>query len=146
MKALTLWQPWAHLVACGIKPVENRPWAPPSWLRGRRFAIHAGKRWDQASADRIEEILGVRLEREDCTFGAVIATAVLARWTEDPLTIRPAHRRWFFGPWGWLLIRIEAIEPIPCRGYQKLWNLPREVGEQLILRDRIALELPRRAS
>lgn len=30
MRALTLWQPYASLVASGIKPVENRTWPVPS--------------------------------------------------------------------------------------------------------------------
>ena len=48
MRALTLWQPWAWLVANGHKLVENRPWAPsPTALPpGHRFAIHAGKRYE----------------------------------------------------------------------------------------------------
>ena len=33
IRALTLWQPWATLVALGIKRLENRSWKPPlDWL------------------------------------------------------------------------------------------------------------------
>ena len=42
MKALTLHQPWASLIAGGRKTIETRPWAPPCGLVGERFAIHAG--------------------------------------------------------------------------------------------------------
>lgn len=44
MKALTVWQPWATLIAIGAKPYEFRGWVPPKNLRGRRIAIHAGAR------------------------------------------------------------------------------------------------------
>ena len=44
MKAITLWQPWASLVAAGIKTSETRSWAPPEDLVGQRIAIHAAKR------------------------------------------------------------------------------------------------------
>lgn len=44
MKALTVWQPWATLIAIGAKPYEFRGWVPPRNLRGRRIAIHAGAR------------------------------------------------------------------------------------------------------
>ena len=46
--ALTLTQPWAGLVAAGIKPLENRTrkMAPRS-LFGKRFAIHASKVIDE---------------------------------------------------------------------------------------------------
>lgn len=44
MKALTIWQPWASLIAIGAKPYEFRGWKPPARLIGQRIAIHAGKR------------------------------------------------------------------------------------------------------
>lgn len=40
MKALTLWQPWASLVALGVKSIETRSWSTP--YRGQ-LAIHAAK-------------------------------------------------------------------------------------------------------
>lgn len=46
MKAITLKQPWASLVASGLKQVENRTWAVPRSIRGERIAIHAGKGFD----------------------------------------------------------------------------------------------------
>ncbi len=44
MKALTLWQPWASLIAIGAKPYEFRSWAPPKQFAFKRIAIHAGAR------------------------------------------------------------------------------------------------------
>lgn len=44
MKAISLWQPWASLIACGVKPYETRHWAPPRELIGQRIAIHAAKK------------------------------------------------------------------------------------------------------
>lgn len=41
MKALTLWQPWASLIAVGAKTIETRSW--PTKHRGR-IAIHAAQR------------------------------------------------------------------------------------------------------
>lgn len=40
--ALTLWQPWASLVAEGVKTIETRSWPAPAALAGERIAIHAG--------------------------------------------------------------------------------------------------------
>lgn len=42
MKALTLWQPWATLVAIGAKRIETRSWKTS--YRGR-LAIHAAKKF-----------------------------------------------------------------------------------------------------
>jgi hypothetical protein len=44
MKALTIWQPWASLIAIGAKPYEFRGWKPPRSIIGQRIAIHAGAR------------------------------------------------------------------------------------------------------
>lgn len=52
MKALTIWQPWASLIMIGAKPYEFRSWQPPSWLVGKRLAIHAGARPIKASEVR----------------------------------------------------------------------------------------------
>jgi len=45
MLALSIRQPWAHLIASGIKDIENRSW--PTGHRGK-FIIHAAKRLDEA--------------------------------------------------------------------------------------------------
>lgn len=44
IKALTVWQPWAALLAVGIKTVENRTWSPAKGglVVGDFIAIHAG--------------------------------------------------------------------------------------------------------
>lgn len=52
MKALTVWQPWASLIAIGAKPYEFRGWQPPKSIVGQRIAIHAGARPVKASEVR----------------------------------------------------------------------------------------------
>ena len=44
MKAKTLYQPFATLIAEGLKTIETRSKPPPRSLIGHRIAIHAGKR------------------------------------------------------------------------------------------------------
>ena len=44
MRKLTIRQPWASLIICGEKDVENRTWT--TRYRGE-LAIHAGHRFDQ---------------------------------------------------------------------------------------------------
>ena len=47
MKALTIWQPWASLVAIGAKSCETRGW--PTHYRGP-LLIHAGVQWNRDQA------------------------------------------------------------------------------------------------
>ena len=137
MRALTLWQPWASLVASGVKRIENRPWAPPAWMLNETFAIHAGLRYDRDSAATAEELGGYPLPKSECPRGAIIATCSLiavARSAEEAVRFADGDRsqeRWFFGPYGWVLDDIEAIDPVPCRGFQGLWNIPDDIKRRV---------------
>jgi hypothetical protein len=57
VKAISLWQPWASLIACGAKPYETRSWAPSQDLIGQRIAIHAAKKIDKGAAQFAQEIM-----------------------------------------------------------------------------------------
>src|SRR5258707_13548260 len=57
MKVLSIRQPWAQLVASGVKDVENRTW--PTRFRGP-VLIHASQRADDVGSDEIERRFGVR--------------------------------------------------------------------------------------
>lgn len=132
MRALTLHQPWAWSIVHGPKRVENRSWPPPLYMLGQRFAIHAGKTWDEDGARFLAEN-GVAVgAREDHHFGAIVGVATLRTWSSLPGHFPADQDRFFFGPVGWLLENVRAVAPIPRRGYQQLWQLPREV-ERLLL-------------
>ncbi len=47
MKALTVRQPWASLIALGVKTIETRSWKAPDSLIGECIAIHAGAKKPQ---------------------------------------------------------------------------------------------------
>jgi hypothetical protein len=159
MRALTLTQPWAGLVASGIKLVENRPRRMiKSDDFGKRFAIHASREIDDPTYDRIKSIDPTlftaagyaRWYSLSRITSAVIAVATLDRMIEvgpaspdfgDPnsqaiLSLPEDQRRWFFGPIGYVLRDVIALEtPVPCRGFQGFWTLPADVaakvGEQV---------------
>jgi len=57
MKAISLWQPWASLIACGDKPYETRHWAPPRELIGQTIAIHAAKKIDKDAAAMATDLM-----------------------------------------------------------------------------------------
>ena len=138
MKAITLHQPWATLIAEGIKTIETRSWAPPSYLIGQRIAIHAGKtigsRVDNYDAwrplDSLMIVTGVPT-------GAIVAMAKLVDachitdndgvWAEgasinDGVTLALEVDRYgdfSIGRWLWCLDDIQPLpQPIPARGYQ----------------------------
>ena len=79
MKAITIWQPWAYLIACGAKKYETRGW--PTKYRGP-IAIHAAVRdprtLPQEARETLKQYNGLTLEQlEKLPRGAIIATADL---------------------------------------------------------------------
>jgi hypothetical protein len=157
MKALTLIQPWATAIACWGKDVENRSWAPPTSLLGQRFAIHAGKGRELDAFALFVRARGIEsrgMVFDQLPSGAVVATVRLAAtvkvFDEGPLRgvriMGEANRDrdrtsnqaamsspWLVGQWGWVLDEVRLLaEPVPCPGFQRLWNLPSDV-EALVL-------------
>ena len=83
MYALTLWQPWATLIAEGIKVFETRSWKPPKNLIGQRIAIHAAKKKPtREEIDNYPPAIRREMEKLHCftkwwetiPYGAIIAT------------------------------------------------------------------------
>jgi hypothetical protein len=132
MKALTICQPYAELIARGEKRIENRKWA--TYYTGP-LAIHAGRSraW----------LKTYRPLPENMTFGAVVAIARLVAcvrlalandWLRNnrashwlKTTSNSADYGWIIehkhaeGPWLWILDDVRRLaEPIPCSGQQGL--------------------------
>lgn len=84
MKALTIWQPWASLIACGAKRYETRSWQTK--YRGP-IAIHAAAKDPNKlplMGEAFEQAVREEINASKCPrwyfmpTGAVIATAELA--------------------------------------------------------------------
>jgi hypothetical protein len=136
MKAITLRQPWATLVAIGAKRYETRAWT--TTYRGH-VAIHAAKsfpRWALESCTRDRNvrralILGGIRDYQDLPRGAVIAIARIVDCVPAELVVAGLGKRQRalgdFGPgrWAWQLADVQPLpEPEPARGALGLWNWP----------------------
>lgn len=129
MKALTIAQPYAELIARGSKRVENRTW--PTGYRGPLY-IHAGK-----SRDWLADVDGIDIKYQipvaDMAFGAVVAIATLADCIHfDRIQMDHIARKYPWlkdhehtnGPWCWVLEDVKRLaEPVPARGQQGLFEL-----------------------
>lgn len=144
MKALTLTQPWASLVAIGAKAIETRGWQTKH--RGE-LAIHAAKgfpRWAQDACyeEPFFSVLRGRLGAPDfdvsyLPLGAVVAVVELVDVvpTDHPtlqhtLTAdEAAFGDYAEGRHAWLLrYPRRLVDPIPARGFQHLWNASDELA------------------
>jgi hypothetical protein len=139
MKALSLTQPWATLVAIGAKRIETRSWA--TRYRGP-LAIHASKGWSKEDSALIDiEPFRAALypnwigRPSHMPRGFIIATARLVHveptWFGGYSSTRmpaPESAEFAFGDYSrgrfmWLLEDIVALaDPIPARGALGLWE------------------------
>lgn len=137
MKALTLTQPWATLIALGIKRIENRPWKPPANMIGERFAIHASREVDEQvfTALVAEEYLQHNTPGRDTPIptSEIVATAVLRNWitTEAEATLINQDR-WWSGPYAFVLDDIRPIVmPTKIKGALSFWRLPDDIAAEI---------------
>ena len=141
MKAISLWQPWASLIATGAKTIETRSWSTN--YRGP-LAIHAAKTWNQELDAMICEgriqgglapLVGKPLghtwpgvHKKDLPFGCVVAICDLVDCIPTAeMTQTQVFPQRFFGDftpgrYGWVLANVRRIEPIPAIGRQGFWD------------------------
>lgn len=141
MKALTLTQPWASLVALHEKSIETRSWSTN--YRGP-LAIHAAKGLSSVGEGaglialcRTEPFATALRDQAGETFskvlplGVIVATCLLVdvRRIDEPVgpEFRKTHEFAFGdytpGRYGWLLDCVAPVDPpIPARGQTILWE------------------------
>lgn len=132
MKAITICQPYAELIARGDKRIENRTW--PTMYRGP-LLIHAGKsrQWLTDDGPDLDPRENYGVPLAEMQFGAVVATARLANCVKVdaihsgkyndiyPWAQNHEHAE---GPWCWVLEQVVRLpQPIPYRGAQGLFDI-----------------------
>lgn len=158
MKALTLTQPWATLVAIGAKKIETRSWS--TQYRGP-LAIHAAKLFPKSARELYKTepfestlMLYIRMYKASrlnlfhfvLPVGCMIATCELVAifmiekrhrllpTFSQPLYLPPVEPELSFGDYtpgryAWILGNIKPLsEPIPVKGKLGLWEWVEEKG------------------
>lgn len=153
MKALTLWQPWASLIALGHKKIETRCWKtkyrgelaihsaanlPPKWLGASRHQPE----FRDAIADcfncrrDIDDRSGIHVDAviKGLPYGKILCIVELVAIDEinDALREELSGEERIFGnyedgryAWHVKLIR-KFDDPIPAKGNRLLWNWERD--------------------
>lgn len=124
MKALSLHQPWASLIAAGAKRVETRTWR--THHRGL-LAIHAAQRRMDFQAIELLRTLGLS---GLCEFplGCIVATCRVVDCipTDDYVPASEQERAcgdFRPGRFAWILDDVKAVvPPIACKGSMGLWT------------------------
>ncbi len=139
MRALTLWQPWATLVAHGYKTIETRSWKANYC---GPLAIHAAKKFNKSLyalcltepfQECLAEIghanpgslpLGCIVAKVDLVRCVPTETMIVNSWSafkhsqfEDDFGDYSLNR------YGWIFQNIQRLKkPLPARGSQGIWN------------------------
>ncbi len=114
MKAISLHQPWASLIADGFKTIETRHW--PTSYRGPLLIC----------STQNPKILSYPLGMALCIV-EVVGCRPMTSADENA-----ASCAWYPGAYAWLLEDIYKIEPFPVRGSQGFYK----VDDRLIDRPR----------
>jgi hypothetical protein len=151
VKAITIRQPWATLIALGVKTFETRAWVPRN-ERGEQYtglvAIHAGRSYARWRDDALTEYRVIRalrfhglLDANALPLGRIVSVCELgvarrAADVERELALDDDDRR--FGEWtgdrrmAWPLrpvLRVYTAEVLA--GQLGLWDLPSDVSRRL---------------
>ena len=143
MKLLSLWEPWATLMALGQKRIETRSWST-SYRGG--LAIHASK--GGLSKTTLSDVLcepmfRAALDGEPLSPGCIVAVVNLIDclpmesriclpgvFDDYPKLDTPQEREFGDfgeGRWAWVTDRVYRLaKPIPFRGKQGLVDVPPE--------------------
>lgn len=114
MKALSIKQPWAWLIANGFKDIENRDWKYPTKYRGE-FLIHASKGMTKSEyKDVVMFVRSIQAPVEIPPFeklerGGIVGKATIV----DCIT--KSNSPWFFGRVGFV---IEGAGPLKFKPYK----------------------------
>ena len=138
MRTISLWQPWATLIAIGAKQYETRSWNVS--FRGE-IAIHAARTANQLPIAKMKPFCDV-LAAAGFThpsmlpLGTVLCVATLVDCfrSEDIRQFLSDQEKAFgdYGPgrYAWQLASVRVLAtPIPARGQQGIWDwkVPSEV-------------------
>lgn len=130
MKALTIKQPWASLIAHGLKNIENRTWKTN--YRGR-ILIHAAatpvkEGWDALNEMQLAKSYAHRDKlygnNEELPYGAILGSVEIVDCVQNHPSIWAEE-----GVWNWVLANpVLFDEPIPgVKGKLSLWGYDGEL-------------------
>lgn len=105
MKALSVKQPWASLIASGQKPIETRVW--PTNYRGELLIV-------SSKSPKIDNLpCGMAL----CVVNLIDCRPMVESDQEA------AQCEVYEGAWSWVFENIRPIEPFPVRGQLGIYDV-----------------------
>ena len=125
MKVITIKQPFASLIAAGLKEYEFRTWKTK--YRGK-LLIHAGKgvdkkamkKFEQYNLDYLSGCIIAEVDLTDCIKIDDEARKMLNK--KNPLVYSNVVKDQEWNGYGFKLENVKKIDPIPINGKLSLWE------------------------
>lgn len=102
MRALSVKQPWAELIARGDKKIEYRTWSRD--FRGDLLIVASKGRND-------DEVISEGFNPDDLVYGAAVCIVDFTKVTGEE------------GDYEWHLANPRRVEPVPITGYASIYNV-----------------------
>ena len=141
MKALSMIQPWASLVAYRQKKNETRSFACPKKVIGMRVAIHASltkSAIQDGTAAKLWALTALELP-EEWPLGSIVAVVTITGCTPTEKVrdrvddFEKAFGDYSSGRFAWHLDDVRKLrEPIPMKGMLGFWTVPAEFDHLLL--------------
>ncbi len=127
MKAITLWEPWASLIAVGAKQYETRSWY--TQYKGE-IAIHAAKVEKYPGINVVNTMRAAGLDPDDLEYGKIVCIVDLVDCVEMDARLigmqsitESVLGGWEIGRYAWKLENVRRLKtPISATGSQGFWN------------------------
>jgi len=103
MKALSVKQPWANMIASGVKTIETRKWS--TVYRGQILIVSSRT---------------PRIEPAGCAVAVAKLVDCRPMVSDDE---EEACCDWYSGAFAWVLTNIRQVRPIPVRGQLGLFEI-----------------------
>lgn len=120
MKALSIKQPWAWLIANGFKDIENRSWHTD--FRGK-FFIHAPLKPMAFDLLRIQKMLSAEdykyfaSQLNNIPIGGIVGIADITD------CVKEHDSKWFEGHYGFVIKNAQPLTLIPHKGQLKFFEI-----------------------
>ena len=128
MKTISSWQPWASLMALGVKKIETRSWPLPKGFKGP-LAIHASKKLVRVDEWTFYEALkDFNLTYDDLPLGFILCYFKSVACEQITKYNPPDFPECDFGDYTpgrfmWICEDLVVLPvPLQVRGHQRLWN------------------------
>jgi hypothetical protein len=133
--ALSIRQPWAWAILYAGKDVENRSWALPAHMVGKRILLHASKTCSRAeyedASDTIEIVHGFRVPPlAELDRGAVVGAFTLVGCF-GPSEV--GGGQWHIqGQFGLSIAKVSVLpSPVSCKGALGFFSVPPDVAKAI---------------